>query len=368
MLTTKSATAQYSSRPADERFSSLEALHAAAYADAKTCRRADVPLSNIEAIANGSEVAIRGKHSGMTANLTHWSFSQLANLVHAPAGYLRTLPPDLAALNINNGLQRASSDPAQLYLRQNGTLTLRAATTPTYARYHDASFVARLQQLRDVRPTLDLPPVWGKGGIGSDDGERGGAYRGDRDAFVILTDGGSIVNDPTIGGFGGGNGQMYRGIIGRNSEVGGSKVELLTFMFRGICGNHCIWGVEQQTNLQRRHVGDVAAAVEAMVRSAMKFFDTSAKDDENRIRALNSIELGSDKKSVVDAGRAYGLTEDQAGDAYLSAEQFEQNPRSVWGYSNGITRISQLATHQDERFQLDLVAAKLLRRKLAIAA
>jgi hypothetical protein len=366
MISTQSATAQYSTRPIDERFGSLDALHAAAYADARACKRADVALSAIEAIPNGVDVAIRGKSSGLTANLSHWSFSQLAGLVHAPSGYLRTLPADLAAQNMNHGLKTAGSDPHQLYLRQSADgLTLRAVTTPVYSRYHDATFVDRLMKLRDQRPGLDLPPVWGQGGFGSNDGTRGGAYRGDRDCFVIMTDGGSIVDDPTVGGIGGGNGQMYRGIIARNSEVGGSKLEVLTFYFRGICGNHCIWGVENQTITQRRHVGDVAEAMDGMIRAALKFFGTSVQDDQARIRQLNAIELGKDRDTTITTGRGFGLTEDQATSAYTAAEQFESNPRSVWGYSNGVTRISQLSTFQDDRFALDLIAAKMLRRKVA---
>jgi hypothetical protein len=366
MISTQSATAQYSTRPSDERFGSLEALHAAAYDEAKTCKRADVALSAIEAVPNGADVAIRGRSSGLTANLTHWGFSQLAGLIHAPAGYLRTLPADLAAQNMNHGLKSAGSDPHQLYLRESAdALTLRAVTTPMYSRYHDATFVDRLMKLRDQRPALDLPPVWGSGGFGTNDGARGGAYRGDRDCFVIMTDGGSIVDDPTIGGISGGNGQMYRGIIARNSEVGGSKLEVLTFYFRGICGNHCIWGVQQDSATQRRHVGDVAAAFEQMIRHATQFFGQSATDDVQRIQQLNSIELGKDRDATIAAGRGFGLTEDQATGAYVAAEQFESNPRSIWGYSNGVTRISQLSTFQDDRFALDLIAAKMLRRKVA---
>ena len=84
-----------------------------------------------------------------------------------------------------------------------------------------------------------------------------------------------------------------------------------------------------------------------------------------RIRQLNSIELGKDRDTTITAGRGFGLTEDQATSAYAVAEQFESNPRSVWGYSNGVTRISQLSSFQDDRFALDLIAAKMLRRKVA---
>ena len=42
------------------------------------------------------------------------------------------------------------------------------------------------------------------------------------------------------------------------------------------------------------------------------------------------------------------------------AEQFETNPRSVWGYVQGLTRLSQRTPWQDGRFTLDRAASRLL--------
>ena len=42
------------------------------------------------------------------------------------------------------------------------------------------------------------------------------------------------------------------------------------------------------------------------------------------------------------------------------AEQFETNPRSVWGYVQGLTRLSQRTPWQDQRFALDRAASRLL--------
>ena len=42
------------------------------------------------------------------------------------------------------------------------------------------------------------------------------------------------------------------------------------------------------------------------------------------------------------------------------AEQFETNPRSVWGYVQGLTRLSQRTPWQDGRFTLDRAAGRLL--------
>jgi hypothetical protein len=54
------------------------------------------------------------------------------------------------------------------------------------------------------------------------------------------------------------------------------------------------------------------------------------------------------------------LSRKQAGDAYALAVQHEQNPRSVWGFVQGLTRLSQQTPWQDARLGLDRAASRLL--------
>ena len=42
------------------------------------------------------------------------------------------------------------------------------------------------------------------------------------------------------------------------------------------------------------------------------------------------------------------------------AEMHETNPRSVWGYVQGLTRLSQSTPWQDARFSLDQAASRLI--------
>lgn len=360
MLTSTSAQSQYFTRPADEKFKTLADIRANAETDRLNCLGKDMPLSNLKVVVHGAGVALQSKTTGTLAQLTHWAGSQLARYAGAPAAYLRTLPANLAADCLNYGLDAAvkADDPkVQMYVRADraaGTFTARAITSPEYKRLHDVAVIDQLARLHQARPTLDLPPIW--------EGGKGGAYRGDRDMFVIMTDGGSIVNDPTAMG---GNGEMHRGIIVRNSEVGRAQLEMLTFYLRWICGNHMIGGFQMHGRTSRRHVGRIHASFADMSRDAMRFFNQSAREDEDRIVQLARIELGKDRPEVVLAGRSLGLTAEQAESSYAAAEMHEQNPRSIWGYANGITRISQQETYQDDRFQLDMLAAKLLRRKVA---
>jgi len=50
----------------------------------------------------------------------------------------------------------------------------------------------------------------------------------------------------------------------------------------------------------------------------------------------------------------------QALEAYVLAELLQPNPRTVWGYVQGLTRLSQRTPWQDARLVLDTAAGRLL--------
>jgi hypothetical protein len=74
-----------------------------------------------------------------------------------------------------------------------------------------------------------------------------------------------------------------------------------------------------------------------------------------------SQELGPTREAVLDAAtQRLDLSQKSAASAYELAEQHETNPRSVWGYVQGLTRLSQRTSWQDSRFALDRAASRLL--------
>jgi pyridoxine/pyridoxamine 5'-phosphate oxidase len=72
-------------------------------------------------------------------------------------------------------------------------------------------------------------------------------------------------------------------------------------------------------------------------------------------------EIGATREDVLDvATDRLDLSRKQASEAYAFAEMNEPNPRSVWGYVQGLTRLSQRSPWQDSRFALDRAASRLL--------
>ena len=359
------AAAEYANRPKDEQYPSVEALIERADHDRESSRERHYNLKDLSAVADDRSVSIASQ-AGI-ATFTNWSFGQFCRMLKAPAAFLRELTPSIAANVLNDCLHRtpAGSKATLLVQAPNGKPypQVRSVTSETYGRLYDGELYTGL---RATLPKFELPPTW----EGGKDGPRSGAYRGDRDSFVIMVDGGSIVTDPSIQGAGK-DGRMFRGIMVRNSEVGACSVTIEQVLFEYICGNHNLWGAVIDRRFRRRHVGGhvLRDTIREIATIARKWSDRPASVDQAIVNFLISHELASTKEGIIDELRAIGLTEQDAKEAYATCELgFEASPRSFWGISQGITRLSQTSGYQDDRFMLDTAAAKILAKGAALVA
>lgn len=393
MSTITTAAREYARRPADEKFPTLAALvnHCAAekaHTLEKNYNLRDLAFVPTVIGTGGQQTADRTTDPAKAevqiesprgrAKLTHWSFGQLCRDLETPAGFLRDgVPAALAADVLNyritqapagksiNALIRAGAALVDAGLTADGTpareqAIIRAATSDSYGRVWDADLYGQIARTFGNDPQWELPPTW-EGGA---DGPRSGAYRGDRDSFLILTNGGSIVIDPSIS-TGGDGGSLYRGIMVRNSEVGAASVVIETILFRYICGNHMLWGAVYDKQFRRRHVGAkvLRDTIRTINQTARDWSNRPASQDEAIIKGLIALELAATKDAVIDELRTIGATREQAEAAYAKCERTENaSPRSYWGAAQGLTRMSQECPYQDGRYLLDQLAAAVLAR------
>jgi hypothetical protein len=355
-VTAYTAHREWAARPPDERFASVHALYEAARARRQRIEERTIETGEFRTEAVDTDLALR-ETSGRTATLTHWSFGQLATIASAPPNYLRSLPAEIASDAINFGLQRVTREQHQLFVEDTAPWTVHAITSPRYARVHHDELASRVLDLMDLHPAWQLP-------LGYKDGEFGaekvpsGAYLGDRDMFLFLVDGNRDLDDPTDRSHAG----LFRGFILRNSDVGAAALTLDLFLFRLVCGNHIIWGFQHVAGFRRRHVG---AAIQDKwttslddVRNAL---DADTTAERTAILRSSTQELGPTREAVIEAVvQRYDVSQKHAAEAYTLAEQYEPNPRSIWGYVQGLTRLSQRTPWQDGRFVLDRAASRLL--------
>jgi hypothetical protein len=234
---------------------------------------------------------------------------------------------------------------------------VHAITSPRYARVHHDELASRVLDLMGDHPAWNLP-------LGYKDGEFGaervpsGAYLGDRDMFLFLVDGNRDLDDPTDRSHAG----LFRGFILRNSDVGAAALTLDVFLFRAVCGNHIIWGFQHVAGFRRRHVGaSIQDAWTTSLDSVRATLDADPASDRTILLRASTQEIGPTREAVLSAvTQRLELSQKQAAEAYTLAEQHETNPRSVWGYVQGLTRLSQRTPWQDSRFTLDRAASRLL--------
>lgn len=133
-------SSEWFSRPADERYLSLDALMASVKGRAERSRTRTVESAavRVEASRDNAErldLILPGAEQPISP--THWSFGQLAALVGAPAAYLRQLPAPLAGINLQYGLTNNRAEQVKILETDDGRMELRAVTGPDYGRIYD---------------------------------------------------------------------------------------------------------------------------------------------------------------------------------------------------------------------------------------
>lgn len=348
---------EWANRPADERFTTVEDMHAAALAHrARAAERESVKLSTLNAVNVDGDVRLVGS-GGVPVGLTYWSFGQLCARAEAPASYLRTLPADLAVANLQNGLQRRTTeDPSAcanllFELGDDGRVsTARAITGERYARFWNCEVTERLIGLQSRGFEVARPDING------DDGRRP-LYVSSHDMFAFMRSD-RVISEP------GNHEGLRRGIIVSNSEVGAASLRVMFFLYRVMCANHIIWDASNISEVSLRHVGDIHGKTSAFYGKLTQWLNAPTGETEARIVALKDRYIGSTKDEVLDVvfgKRIAGLSRkvlDVAYDATIA--DLDGSPKTAWGLAQGLTRHSQTIPYADDRTALDRAAGKLL--------
>jgi len=370
--TTRSdVSSQWFSRPDDQRFLNLNDLR-----DSVQARREASTVVNID--PRGIQVQCP---EPATLNLilpeqvmppvtpNHWSFGQLASLVKAPSGYLRKLPTEIAAINLQAGLQMYREGPVQAYTLPEGDGTeLRAATGPTYGRVWDEEVVRAVQRIAGDG-TGDshwkVPGVlnWTDGTYNPDapiTRESTTLFASDRDVFLFLVDDRRPIQIGTLPS--GDPDLVFRGFFVRNSETGAGSFQLAAFYLRGVCQNRMMWGVERFQELRFRHSSGAPERFMAEAAPALESFaEANTSAFLNGVQAAREAIVAKDDDDRIEFLRKRKFSDSQARQIISKVIQEEgRKPSSVWDFVQGITAHARVQGQQDARTALERQAGKLL--------
>lgn len=360
------AQSQYFNRPADERYEDLDTLEAAVVGRRNRSLEYESQVDTFAFSHTDADGVLIMTRQGEAAKPTHYAFGQTAGLLKAPADYLRRLGAagqhELVARNLNaslglrakdgNGREKALViDPLG-----DGLPALAALTSPTYGRIWDADVLRKLvRPILNSHPEFHNPLEWG--------GKRGGLYASDRDIFLFYIDGGSIVDGGADLRSGGDRDQLHRGFMVWNSEVGSATMGIAAFLFRMVCGNHMIHGIEGTKLLKIRHTsGGPERFVTEAIPALREYVKASAKPVETAVRAAKQYLLpaATDEEKFLGFFKTKGFTAAEVRRAKTFAEQEEGGAETLWQMQQGFTRAARDLAFMDARTDLEKRAGKLL--------
>ena len=364
-------SSEWFSRPADERYLSLGALHEAVLARAEraTARTVETRSLRIEAGRNDAErltLSIPGRDTPVAP--THWSFGQLCSLVGVPSGYLRQLPAPLAAINLQHGLLSHRPELMKTLEAEDGRVELRAVTGPDYGRIWDHELVGAVMRIAGdgtgdtrwkVPGVLDWSTMTHNPHV-EVTRDNTTLYASDRDVFLFLVDDTHPIEAGRLPD--GSPDLFFRGFYCWNSEVGSKTLGLASFYLRAVCMNRNIWGAEGFEEITIRHskfatsrfAHEAAPALERFANASPAPFMAGIRAARERIVARKD----EDRDSFL-RDRGFSKAETQTVIATVLQEE-GRPPESIFDFVQGITALARSRPHQDARLELEGRAAKLM--------
>ena len=364
-------SSEWFSRPDDERYLSLGALHDAvrSRAERATARTVQSRDIRVEASRDDPErltLRVPGRDEPIAP--THWSFGQTASLVGAPASYLRQLPAPLAAINLQHGLLSHRGELIKTLETQGDRVELRAVTGPDYGRIWDHELVAAVMRIAGdgvgdtrwkVPGVLDWSTMTHNPFVEVTK-DTTTLYASDRDVFLFLVDdahpieAGRLLNgDPDL---------YFRGFYCWNSEVGSKTLGMASFYLRAVCMNRNIWGAEGFEEISIRHSKFAANRFAHEAAPALeRFADSSPAPFVGGIKAAREriVARGDEEREAFLRKRGFGKAETARIIATVLAEE-GRPPASIFDFVQGITAVARSRPHQDARLEMEGKAAGLL--------
>lgn len=361
------AHSQWANRPADERFPTLEALAASVNARRMRSRSVDIDTGKTRAGYLGETLTLNG--SITPCQPTHWSFGQLSQMVGAPAAYLRTLPPGLLVDCLNYGIEQGNRERMKFMTiasqDEGKPNTLQAITSTTYGRIWDADCVATVQRIVErTGGKFHNPLAYGHRGqangfstIDTGKVERAGLYASDRDVFMFMIDGGSLLEA-------GPRAKLNRGFFVWNSETGSRSFGLMTFLFNVVCGNNIVWGAQDVNKLIIRHTSGGPYRFDAQAAPQLiAYANASAAPIEATVKRATELVVwdGKDEPALLSyVSKAAKFSKSEVREAVTFAKAEEGDCRTLWQLVQGFTAYARGFDYVDARVDLESRAGKLL--------
>lgn len=346
------ASRQWGSRPLDQRFATLKDMKIAIQ------DRKDI---SIEDIISVKSLSIKGKNAELhlqtdskgKQNFTPWSFEQLCRMTGAPVQYMRSIPSDLVATNLEYSLRHKVGDGKVKVLSLNGKDEIRSFNSQTYGRIWDIDVVKSIEALVDSNAAWHNPPARSVT-INGKVCHNAGLYASDRDVFMFFVDDKHLIDV--------GKEKLARGFFIWNSEVGKTSFGLTTFLYRFVCGNHIVWGAQEINEIRIRHTeNSLINAFMNLYPAIQTYMESSPKKEIEMIKKAQDFIPAVGKEKIGEWLVKRGFPKELSNQMFERVEAEEKTDKpSLWNIVNGLTAIARDMKNVDGRVEQERRIGELL--------
>lgn len=335
------ASRELFSRPADERFESLEDLYRHCRDQENHSHRLREPASEFRPVCVAGRLALQ-VNGHKPHSLNDWSFGQLCSLAGASKDTVNRLQPTTAAQVLTETLAGRVDKDSDLQALVFDDSRVRSVNGEKYKRLWSADVVAVLQEYA----VHFIPPQRGVNGAT-------GLYAGEQDLFAFLIDPAGWTE---IGGE-----AFAPGFFVWNSEVGKRTVGISTFWFQAVCQNHIVWDAIDVVEFARKHTGNVGDALTEIRRAIENLVSRRDQRCDGFARVIaNAMETsyGRDAEDVQKLLSKAGFTRSLSKRASEIAQR--SGGLTLWSVVDALTQLARESTYAGARTEADQKASSLL--------
>ncbi len=370
-----SISAQWASRPDDQRYTSLGELMGMLDRRSRISSERTVRLGDITPrLIDGREFGFEVEGDGNILRPTNYSFQQLGSALKIPTGFVKSTlydEPEIVERLMTKAITRLEDPDQEIGLYRSG-LDMRGITGPKYGRVMDMDVVRELDAAcRESGAIWEVPTAFAMPGTVQFEcvdptKEQTTLYASDRDVCLFLVDQrnpieAGFVTDPKTGGR---VPDVYsRGIVVRNGECGGVALSVTTFLYRWVCMNRSIREQKGFQKVSLSHRSGVRDAFMKTLVPAMKaFVNGSAVGVADEIqRAKDQALVRNDDEARYALEHTFGFSPDVAQVIMGKSMAEDQRPiRSSFDMVQAMTAAARAIPHQDKRMQVEREAGRIL--------
>lgn len=344
---------KWKNTPADQWYPSVAVMDDVVSKVEGECERQVITLNDIRATAIDGELVL--DVAGKQWQFTNHGASQFgSHLGGVPMTYLGSVPADSAARLVNWHISKLPAGTTGNALIHEPTGSVLGIQGERYAQLDSGLLVKKAGVLVEngwINPPARSPkPELGSGWISA------GLYWSPKSLFLFLVD----VDHPVM--FQGN--PYYRAMFIENSTVGTRAVHLTAFLVAAVCGNHICWNVPWMKKYSRRHTGDVVSVSErTFVDFGRGLTEASTSQDVALMAKMAQMQIASTDDQAVEflTAKAKSLTQENAKQAVVLANQYDGGARTLWQMVQGVTRQAQYQPTMEGRIEMEKnVAGKLV--------